>query len=114
MDSDRANRSFTRISAKLVKKVTESHLRVPQTDLLRRPFGSSTAAHYHCAARRRATAVTGEKRGLKTTCQDSRVLGNAGGVPFTRLLLDSNFVSITDMADCKEWQSRDKSEQVNW
>jgi len=61
--------------------------------------------------------VSDEKRGLKTTCQDSRVFGNAAGVPFTRLLLDSNFVSITDMADYEEWQSvvtGERSEQVSW
>jgi hypothetical protein len=102
MDGDRANRSFTGISARLAQEVTESHLRVPQTDLLRRPYGSSTAVRCHCAGMRRAKVVTGEKRGLKATCQDLRVFGNAVCIPFTRLLLDSNFVSITDMADCEK------------
>lgn len=103
MDGDRANRTFTGISAMLAQKVTESHLRVPQTDLLRRPYGSSTAVRCHCAAMRRAKVVSGEKRGLKVTCQDLLVFGNTACIPFTRLLLDSNFVSITDMADCEEW-----------
>ena len=103
MDSDRANRSFTKIRASLAWSVAESHLRVPQTDLLKHPYGSSTAAHYHCAAMQRATVVSGEKRGLKATCQDVWVFGNAACIPFTRLLLDSNFVSITDMVDCEEW-----------
>ena len=115
MDSNRANRSFTGISARLAQEFTESHLRVPQTDLLRHPYGSSTAVRCHCAAMRRAMVVSGEKRGLKANCQELQVFGNATCIPLTRLLLDSNFVSITDMADYEKWESivrEEKSELV--
>jgi hypothetical protein len=75
------------------------NLRAPQIGPPKHPYGSSTAAHYHCVRRPRAAAELDEKRGLEKTIRICKYFCDYLDAPFTRLLLDSNFVSITDIAD---------------
>jgi hypothetical protein len=98
MDGNRANRSFVEVSGLDAIEKRSKNLRVPQTGPPKHPCGSSTAARYHCVRRPRAAAVLDEKRVLEKPISISKHFYDQLDAPFTRLLLDSNFVSITDMA----------------
>jgi hypothetical protein len=99
MDGNRANRSFVKVSGLGSTTKRSINLRAPQIGPPKHPYGNSTAARYHCVRRPRAAAELGEKRGLEKIIQACKYFCDHWDAPFTRLLLDSNFVSITDMAD---------------
>jgi hypothetical protein len=98
MDGNRANRSFVQVSALDAITKRSENLRVPQIGPPKHPCGSSTAARYHCVRRPREAAGLDEKRGLEKLSVSASIFCDYLDAPFTRLLLDSNFVSITDMA----------------
>jgi hypothetical protein len=99
MDGNRANRPFVEVSGLDAIAKRSKNLRVPQIGPPKHPCGSSTAVRYHCVRRPRAAAELDEKRGLEKTIRICKYFCNYLDAPFTRLLLDSNFVSITDMAE---------------
>ena len=100
MDGNSANRSFVQVSGLDALTKRGKNLRVPQIGPPKHPCGSSIAARYHCVRRPREAVGLDEKRGLEKTIRICKVfLVGHLDAPFTRLLLDSNFVSITDMAD---------------
>lgn len=77
-----------------------AHLRVPQIYLPKHPCDNSITVHSHYAAQQQAVVVLDGTRDLhpeEITLSQSVTFGEMYR-PFTRLLLDSNFVSITDMA----------------
>ena len=80
-----------------------SHLHVPRIYRPTPPSGSSTAAHFHYAAQRPARVALDEKQALDPIPYKinlEMIIGiSIEGVPLTRLLLDSNFVSITDIVN---------------
>lgn len=111
MDSNRANRSFVEVSGLYAITKLSRNLRVLQIGPPKHPCGSSTAARYHCVRRPRAAAGLDEKRGLENTIRICKYFYDYLDAPFTRLLLDSNFVSITDMAD---WAAEGGIEKNGW
>jgi hypothetical protein len=101
MKVDTTNRSYTGVSIRVLRCGVrlDGNLRVLQNGLQARPCDSSTTAHFHCAERLQATAELGKTQDLITNSLVNHDLLNTRlqHTPLTRLLFDSNFVSIVDI-----------------
>ena len=104
MDGDTANGALREYQQGFVS-LRRSYLHALRICLRGRPCGSSIAARCRCGGRRRGGAGWGGKRDLGGGWRGDGARARHG--PLTRLLLDSNFVSMTDMA-------RSSSSDVAW
>lgn len=107
VDSDAANGTYNAFTFTVQQAVrgkddrVPAHLRVPQICRLRLPCGNSIVARSHCEATRRAEVESDGKQVLGSSLEINKSAVPSScmqNIPFTRLLLDSNFVSMTDMA----------------
>ena len=106
VDSDGPHRSYDSLMpSRESGRWLITHLHAPQTCPPIPPCDNSRAARFHCAGTLPVTAESDETRVLVDNKHTGPCFGGAAAsecAPLTRLLLDSNFVSITDIVDANE------------
>lgn len=98
MEVNTANGTWRIVSAGVPGFLTTPNLRAHQTGQPALPFDSSIAGRCRCEGMRPAMVGWDGMQALDEGIQnDARKNEQVVHIPFTRLLLDSNLVSITDM-----------------